>query len=727
MAGSGYREPPALVRRADGQILQLTPILYALLEHVDGRTSLQSLEKPVSDATGREITAEQLGLLVDQQLRPLGLLLRPDGSQPELKRADPLLRIRFRSTITDPSRTRRLTAPFAVLFSPFIAVPVLLVFAVVTWWVLIHKGLAAATHDAFTNPGLLLLVFVVTVASAGFHEFGHAAASTRGGAVPGRIGFGFYLIWPAFFTDVSDSYRLGRWGRLRTDLGGLYFNAILVVLAGGVWAATRVDAILLLVATQLVLMLRQLVPVLRFDGYHILADAVGVPDLFGRIGPILRSVVLWRKTEPEVGALKPWVRVVVAAWVMIVVPLLLALAALLVVAIPRIVGSAWQSLSARAAELSAAWTAGDVAVALAQAAGMVAVTVPLAAMAYLLVRLGRQCVAWVGRRLRGSLGQRILAVVVVGAVLAALAAAWWPDSSRYRPVEPDERGTILDAIPGHAPVRSAMDSRAEGTAVALWGEAWEIPSRKDPSLALILTPADDTTAPTWVFPFDQPVSPRPGDNQALAVNTEDGSVRYDVAFALVWAADDTVDNVNEARAYASCRDCTTVAIAFQVVLAAGDADVVVPQNLAAAVNYACIECATYALAHQLVFTVDGELSAETTRQLDALWRELAAFAAGIEGMPIDEIQRRLDRFHSELAELLLADPAVTPRDGATAIRTPAPTSPADSSPSPGQQGPRLDDGESTPSPAPSEPSLPTTPATEEPPETTATTSPPSTP
>ena len=39
------------------------------------------------------------------------------------------------------------------------------------------------------------------------------------------MGTGLYLVWPAFYTDVTDSYRLGRAGRLRTDLGGLYFNA----------------------------------------------------------------------------------------------------------------------------------------------------------------------------------------------------------------------------------------------------------------------------------------------------------------------------------------------------------------------------------------------------------------------------------------------------------------------------------------------------------------------
>ncbi len=131
-------------------------------------------------------------------------------------------------------------------------------FLAITWWVFFDQGLAPAAYDAFQRPQLLLLVFVVTVLSGGFHEFGHAAAARYSGAEPGVIGAGIYLVWPAFYTDVTDSYRLGRRGRLRTDLGGLYFNAIVVVLTFAWWYATEWDALLLLVATQVMQMVHQL-------------------------------------------------------------------------------------------------------------------------------------------------------------------------------------------------------------------------------------------------------------------------------------------------------------------------------------------------------------------------------------------------------------------------------------------------------------------------------------
>ncbi len=173
--------------------------------------------------------------------------------------------------------TRRITAPFAALFTPLVVAIVVLAFALISGWVLFTKGLGSATHQAFDQPILLVVVFAITIFSAGFHEFGHASACRYGGATPGAMGTGLYLVWPAFYTDVTDSYRLGRAGRLRVDLGGLYFNALVTVAMFVVWLVTGWDALLLILAAQLLQMVRQLAPMVRFDGYHVLADLTGSP------------------------------------------------------------------------------------------------------------------------------------------------------------------------------------------------------------------------------------------------------------------------------------------------------------------------------------------------------------------------------------------------------------------------------------------------------------------
>ena len=108
-----------------------------------------------------------------------------------------------------------------------------------------------------------------------------AVTAARGRAV---IGVGIYLVWPSFFTNVTDSYRLSRAGRLRTDLGGLYFNLVFMLALAGIYVATSAEILLLVIAITHLEMLEQLLPFVRFDGYFILSDLIGVPDLFARVG-----------------------------------------------------------------------------------------------------------------------------------------------------------------------------------------------------------------------------------------------------------------------------------------------------------------------------------------------------------------------------------------------------------------------------------------------------------
>src|SRR5690606_18812601 len=111
MAGSGYRVPPSLVRRADGQTIQLSPLLYRTLAAIDGERSTAEVAAVVRESTQRPVSEDNVRQLVDTKLRPLGLLVRPDGSQPQVVKRNPLLGLRFRYAITDPEQTRRLTDP----------------------------------------------------------------------------------------------------------------------------------------------------------------------------------------------------------------------------------------------------------------------------------------------------------------------------------------------------------------------------------------------------------------------------------------------------------------------------------------------------------------------------------------------------------------------------------------------------------------------------------------
>ena len=111
------------------------------------------------------------------------------------------------------------------------------------------------------------------------------------------MGVGIYLVWPAFYTDVTDAYRLGSGGRLRTDLGGVYFNVIFILATAAPTSLTGFEPLLLIIPLQHMEIIHQFLPFLRLDGYYIVCDLTGVPDMFARIKPTLQSLVPWRKTR----------------------------------------------------------------------------------------------------------------------------------------------------------------------------------------------------------------------------------------------------------------------------------------------------------------------------------------------------------------------------------------------------------------------------------------------
>src|SRR3712207_4881629 len=109
------------------------------------------------------------------------------------------------------------------------------------------------------------------------------------------------------------------------------------------------------------------------------------------------------------------------------------------------------------------------------------------------------------------------------------------------------------------------------------------------------------------------------DNEATAINQEDGSTQIDIAFDFQRVVNGIVGQTNAAQAYASCTECQTIAIAIQIILVSGDVDVVAPQNIATAVNTECMTCLTVAWAYQFVWG-NGErfrITGEARRQLAA--------------------------------------------------------------------------------------------------------------
>ncbi|MEA2286770.1 MAG: putative peptide zinc metalloprotease protein, partial [Solirubrobacteraceae bacterium] len=439
---SGFKEPPYIARRSDGQVIQLPKLLFQLAEEVDGRRSYDEIGEALSHAIGRGVTGDMVKMLADEQLRPLGVLAAPDGSSPPLQKADPLLALNFRTAVIPEGFTRALTTIFRPLFLPPIVIAVVAGLLALDYWLLFEHGIAASLRAAIYNPALLLGLLGCVVLATAFHEIGHATACRYGGAKPGVMGVGIYIVWPAFYTDVTDAYRLGRGGRLRTDLGGVYFNAIFALATAGLYVATGFEPLLLVILVQNMAIIQQLLPLLRLDGYYIISDLTGVPDMLSRIKPVLTSLIPGREPSDRVTELKPWVRGVVTAYICTIVPILVLTTVLMVVHAPRAFATAYDSLGVQWDRVASA--SGLVA----GAAGTVqlaTLVLPCLGMMLTSGRIGRRVCGSAWRWSEGEPLRR--GVLGFGGLAAAGTAAfiWWPNGE-YRPIQPTERGTVQAAV-----------------------------------------------------------------------------------------------------------------------------------------------------------------------------------------------------------------------------------------------------------------------------------------
>ncbi len=132
------------------------------------------------------------------------------------------------------------------------------------------------------NEGVWLVVaYIIYFTVFVCHELGHASATARFKLVPGDIGFGFYLIFPVFFADVSVIWALSRMKRIIVNLGGIYFQLLLNGLFVAVAYAAPTTHLFLspIIILNSLVMLHSLNPFLRYDGYWIYSDLFNLPNL----------------------------------------------------------------------------------------------------------------------------------------------------------------------------------------------------------------------------------------------------------------------------------------------------------------------------------------------------------------------------------------------------------------------------------------------------------------
>lgn len=512
--GSGYLEPRYLARRGDDQMVALSPLLYALLSALDGRRDEAELAGMVSERLGRRVDEDGIRFLLDERLRPAGLVLAPGQAWTPVPRARPMLSLIARAALLPQRMVRALARAVAPLFRAPVVLAVLLALAAVDVWILGVLGVAGSLEHAVRAPATLLIVAGLLILSGGFHELGHATACRYGGGRPGTIGVGIYLVWPVFYSDITDTYRLSRRGRLRADLGGLYFNAVALLVAVAAFAVTGARAILVFIVVQQVQMLFQFMPWLRLDGYYVVSDLAGVPDLFSRLRPAAMSIVRPRRPQPRIMELTPRARRIVRGWVLTSAPVVLAVLAALVLGAPRILRTAWTSglLRAQAARealgagsiASGAWSLVELMLLLLPAIGLtVTAAIVLVGARRAMGRALEPVRVAAGRALAGR-AALVRGGAVAGALMVAAGAAFMlVPSEALTPEHQAAERAVAPAASGPAPshgTRSAAPARRRAVARAAAARGTSATGARAALARRAAAPRATTTAPSGTRP-----------------------------------------------------------------------------------------------------------------------------------------------------------------------------------------------------------------------------------
>jgi putative peptide zinc metalloprotease protein len=140
----------------------------------------------------------------------------------------------------------------------------------------LHFGVARWANLIATNYLSLLII-------AFFHEFGHATASYRCGIRPKEIGFGIYMVFPVFYTDVSKIWNISKNKRLLVNVGGIYFQMVLALLLTVMLFLSENPEyrflLMSVIVMNLFMLAYSLFPFFRNDGYWVYSDFFKIDNL----------------------------------------------------------------------------------------------------------------------------------------------------------------------------------------------------------------------------------------------------------------------------------------------------------------------------------------------------------------------------------------------------------------------------------------------------------------
>ncbi len=150
----------------------------------------------------------------------------------------------------------------------------------------------------FSLDGILIYALALLISKM-LHELGHAYTAKRYGLKVPTMGVAFLVMWPVLFTDTTDAWKLtSRKQRMAISAAGVITELALAASATLAWSflpegAWKSAAFFLATASWTITVLINANPFMRWDGYYLLSDYLGVQNLQDRAFALAR----WKLRE----------------------------------------------------------------------------------------------------------------------------------------------------------------------------------------------------------------------------------------------------------------------------------------------------------------------------------------------------------------------------------------------------------------------------------------------
>lgn len=151
--GSGFTAPKYIARRGDGQVVQLSRLLYLVASSIDGVRDAETIAHWVSARFGRELSADNVRYLIEEKLDPLGVTV-PEGQEEDevvAPRSDLLLALKGHRVIFDERRVAGIARALSWLHRPAVVVSVLAGMAALDVWLFAFFGAITPSWRSSTS------------------------------------------------------------------------------------------------------------------------------------------------------------------------------------------------------------------------------------------------------------------------------------------------------------------------------------------------------------------------------------------------------------------------------------------------------------------------------------------------------------------------------------------------------------------------------------------------